>query len=90
MMHRMVTVQEESYAVIARVEGKDENGEDVPRSERLERTMRLAWSAEARCGRLVQVIEDEEGPAAVVELGDAPEVVFEETAGAFLEVASSW
>lgn len=90
MMQSRVVVQEESYAVIARVAGKDENGEELPRSERLASTMRLAWSAEARCGRPVQVVEDEEGPAAVVELGDAPEADFEETVGAFLEIAASW
>lgn len=90
MMQSRVVVQEEGYAVVARVAGRDENGEELPRSERLATAMRLAWSAQARCGRPAQVVEDENGPAAVVELGDAPEADFEETAGALLEIASSW
>lgn len=89
MMSRVV-VQEEGYAVVARVADKDEQGERLPRSERLAAAMRLAWSAEARCGRPAHVVEDEQGPAAVVELGDAPDSDFEETAGALLEIAASW
>lgn len=90
MMQGRVVVQEEGYAVVARVVDKDEHGESLPRSERLATAMRVAWSAELRCGRPAQVIEDEAGPAAVVELGDAPDSDFEETAGALLEIAASW
>lgn len=86
----MVVVQEEGYAVVARVAQKDEHGEELPRSERLATAMRVAWIAEQRCGRPAQVIEDEDGPAAVVELGDASEAAFEETAGHLLGIAASW
>lgn len=89
-MHRRVVVQEEGYAVVARVSETDEHGEELPRSERLATAMRVAWTAEQRCGRPVRVVSDEKGPAAVVELGDAPEADFEETAGTLLEIAASW
>lgn len=90
MMHRMVSVQEEGYAVVARVAAQDENGEELPRSERIATAIRVAWSAEQKCGRPVRVVSDEQGPCAIVELGDAPESEFEETAGALLEIAASW
>lgn len=89
MMQHRVVVQEEGYAVVARVSGTDENGEEVPRSDRMATAIRLVWSAQAR-GRNAQVREDEEGVAAVVELGDAPDSEFEETAGTLLGIASSW
>lgn len=86
----LVVVKEEGYAVVARVADRDSNGETLPRSERLATAMRVAWDAELATGRHAQVVEDEEGPAAVVELGDAPESLYEETAGALLEIAASW
>ena len=89
-MHRKVFVREEGYAVVARVSETDEHGEELPRSERIAIAMRVAWSAEQKCGREVRVVSDEEGPAAIVELGDAPESEFEATAGALLEIAASW
>lgn len=88
--HRRVLVQEEGYAVVARVAQTDENGEQLPQSERIATAIRVAWTAEQRCGRPVKVVQDEDGPAAVVELGDAPEAEFEETAGTLLEIAASW
>lgn len=90
MMVARIVVEEGDYAVIARVPATDANGEEVPRSDRISTALQVAWGVEARCGRAVQVIEDETGPAAVVELGDAPESEFEETAGAILEIAASW
>ena len=90
MMLARVVVEEEDYAVVARVSDRDEHGEEVPRSDRIATAMRMAWSAEARTGRTAVVVESDEGPAAVVEMGDAPESAFEETAGTLLDIAASW
>jgi hypothetical protein len=81
-------VEEREYAVAARVSEVDDGGEELPRSDRLATAFHIQQRAEALCGRPVSVVEDEDGVAAVVTLGDALEPEFEETAVLLLEAAS--
>ncbi len=85
-MSLRTVVEEREYGVVARIGATDDADEEVPRSDQLAAAYRLQWS----CARPSQVIEDDEGIATVVELGDAPDSEFEEVAGRLLEEAESW
>ncbi len=79
-------VEEREYEVIARVGNRDENGEEVPRSDRIAEAIRIWNEAKRRSQHPAEVVEDENGPGVVVRRGDAPEPEFEEVAGVLLEV----
>jgi hypothetical protein len=82
------TVEELEYGVAARVESIDDQGEEVPQSDRIAEAMRIGWEAERVTGRPSKLVIDDRGPAALIELGDASDPEYENVAGALLEVTS--
>lgn len=81
-------VEERDYAVAAKIPSIDENGEEVPRSDRIAAAMRVSWEVTRLSGRPAEVVDDGEEVAAILTIGDATEEEFEETAATFLEAAS--
>jgi hypothetical protein len=88
MMTR-VTVEEREYAVVARPKHTDENGEEIPKSDRVATAIRVAEHARAS-GYPARLVDDDNGETlAAVELGDTYEEEFEEVTG-FLNEVASW
>lgn len=81
-------VEEREYAVVARIGARDENGEEIPKSDRIAAAYRICEKARNSSKFPAEVVEDERGVVALVHLGDAPDADFEEAAGTLLEAAS--
>lgn len=88
MMLRAHVVQRE-YSVSARPARTDDNGEEIPRSDRIATALHLVMKASDSKYPARLVDEDDGEVSAVVELGDASDEKFEEVSQ-FLTQAASW
>lgn len=90
-IHRLrAVVIERDYSVVAQIPGEDEQGERVPRSDRLATAFRLQEEVVSRGGRKPAILDDGHVVEAMMDLGDATDEEFDEAGSLMLEAASSW
>lgn len=80
-------VFEGAYEVTARFAAQDDNGEVVPKFDRLVYAESVAARLRA-CGRACEIVQDDAGVLVSVPIGDAPDEEFDTVAGLMIEALS--